>query len=81
MWTRIIKINEDYIGETRFHSVLTDMKAIYNSPPDAVKGKKKPWELLFNPEVCNLKNKNKTLGDMRLSESKLHKIAEKISDM
>ena len=60
LWTRIIRVGDEFLGEIRLHDILNDIKSFHESPPDSVSPGKKPWALLFDTKACNTKFKDKT---------------------
>ena len=73
LWTRIIRIGEEFRGETRLQPILDDMLSFHESPPDAARATsidlpsgKTPWALLFDPKVCDVTHADRDLEEMEL---------------
>ena len=81
LWTRIIRVGDEYLNEIRLHPILTDMNSYRESPPDTVNAGKKPWALLFDPDDCDLKHEDKTEAQMMLKKAKLEQHALKITEL
>ena len=60
LWTRIIRVGDEFLGEIRLHEILNDIKSFHESPPDSIPPGRRPWALLFDIKACNTKFKDKT---------------------
>ena len=77
-WTRIIRIGDEYVGQTRLQPILPDMVAFQESPPEAVNSRERTaaehhsrWTLFFDPKVCVAEYADKTLEEMELKQTKV----------
>ena len=80
-WTRLIRVGEQYVGEAGIQAILPDLVAHHESPPETVNAGKKPWRLLFDPDVCDAEHADKTLEEMAFKESKIQDFALKITEL
>ena len=80
LWTRIVKISDESVSVEHLYSILHDLTAFHEQPPDSVKGGRKPWALLFDPHVCDEEFEGKTLDKMELKEAKIKDYALQITE-
>ena len=76
LWTKIIKIGNDQYRGNHLFSIQEDWDYFQECPPQPLKKKKKPWELVFNPVKIEKEEKDLTIEHFRLSETELLKHAK-----
>ena len=80
-WSRIIKINETEPSEINLQYLKDDIHQYHKNPMPLITNKKKPWSMVFDPELLVRDDVELKLDNFRLSRTVIKNMAIKCSNL